>query len=221
VLDAYLKLRHMYVAKAPYVAPPQILICGHGAIDDPDASIIYDKTVEHIDRPEFDDIRDDIVVMRIGPCDQLLNAFLTCAKLVFQLSTREGFEVKVSEALHKGKPVIATKAGGIPLQVQDGKNGYLVKVGDADDVAAKAFELLNNEKKYQQMSEYAKHSVSDEVCTVGNAVCWMYLAHKLAVGDKAPGDEQWVADLAREEAGVPWREGENRLPRKPLGVTTA
>jgi hypothetical protein len=34
------------------------------------------------------------------------------ATVALQLSTREGFEVKVSEAVLKRVPVIATKAGG-------------------------------------------------------------------------------------------------------------
>jgi glycosyltransferase involved in cell wall biosynthesis len=209
----------MYASRLPYVAPPQLLICGHGAIDDPDASIIFDKTIEHIDQERFEDIREDIVIMRLGPTDQMLDALASTTKLVWQLSSREGFEVKVSEALHRGKPVIATCAGGIPLQVQDGKNGYLVKVGDAVAVAEKTFELLNDDEKWMRMSEYAKNSVSDEVGTVGNAVCWMYLAQKLTLGKKVQGGEKWVIDLAREEAGVPWKEGENRLPRAALNVT--
>ncbi|KAF8242230.1 UDP-Glycosyltransferase/glycogen phosphorylase [Wilcoxina mikolae CBS 423.85] len=219
VLESYRKLRRLYAEKMPDASTPQLLICGHGAIDDPDSSIIFDKTVQHIDREEFDDIREDIVVMRVGPSDQLLNALLSTAKIVLQLSSREGFEVKVSEALHKGKPVIATRAGGIPLQVQDGKNGFLVKVGDSDAVAEKAFMLLNEERKWKEMSEYAKRSVSDEVGTVGNALCWMYLAQKLAGGETVKGYERWVADMAREEAGVPWKEGETRLPRGGLQVS--
>ena len=202
----------------PDASPPQLLICGHGAIDDPDASIIFDKTMEQVDQEEFDDIRDDIIVMRLGPSDQLLDALISTAKIVFQLSSREGFEVKVSEALHKGKPVIATRAGGIPLQVQDGKNGYLVEIGDHLAVAEKAFYLLNNERKWREMSEYAKRSVSDEVGTVGNALCWMYLADKLAKGEKLEGNQKWVVDMAREEAGVPWNPKESRLPRVSLDV---
>jgi glycosyltransferase involved in cell wall biosynthesis len=208
----------MYAETMPDAIPPQLLICGHGAIDDPDASIVYDNTLEHIDQEDFDDIREDIVVMRLGPCDQLLDALISTAKIVLQLSSREGFEVKVSEALHKGKPVIATRAGGIPLQVQHGKNGYLVKVGDSTACAERMFELMNNERKWREMSEYAKRSVSDEVGTVGNAVCWMYLAHKLANGEKVEGHEKWVADMAREEAGIPWCEKETRLPREGLRV---
>jgi glycosyltransferase involved in cell wall biosynthesis len=40
------------------------------------------------------------------------------SKIALQLSSREGFEVKVSEALHAGRPVITTRSGGIPLQVR-------------------------------------------------------------------------------------------------------
>ena len=52
------------------------------------------------------------------------------SKFALQLSTREGVEVKVSEALHSGKPVIALRMGGIPLQIVDGKSGYLCEPGD-------------------------------------------------------------------------------------------
>lgn len=220
VLDSYLKLRLLYAGQNPVCIPPQLLICGHGAIDDPDASIVFDETIQHLDQPEFDDIRDDIIVIRLGPSDQLLDALITSAKIVLQLSSREGFEVKVSEALRKGRPVIATRAGGIPLQVQDGKNGYLVDVGDSTAVSLKAFELMNNKVKYREMSDYAKNSVSDEVGTVGNAVAWMYLAAKLGSGEKVQGgEEKWVTDMARKEAGIPWEEGENRLPRGGIKVT--
>ncbi len=63
--------------------------------------------------------------------------------------------------------------------------------------------------------------MSDEVGTVGNAISWFYLASKFAdVGipqDRVgafKGNCRWVNDLAREEAGHPYQEGENRLPRK-------
>ena len=39
----------------------------------------------------------------------VLNVLMANAKFALQLSTREGFEVKVSEALHAGKPVIASR----------------------------------------------------------------------------------------------------------------
>lgn len=64
------------------------------------------------------------------------------ARVVLQLSTREGFEVKVSEALHAGRPVIATLAGGLPLQIKDQVNGYLVEPGDWKAVAGHLVDLF-------------------------------------------------------------------------------
>ena len=149
------------------------------------------------------------------------------SKFALQLSTREGFEVKVSEALHAGKPVIASRTGGIPLQIVHGKSGYLVDVGDNDTVAKHMFDLYTNDDLYDDMCEYAKTHVSDEVGTVGNALGWYYLAAKwLEVGVKKhdkgglDGNEKWVNDMAREEAGHPYSEKENRLPRHFTEVKT-
>jgi len=152
--------------------------------------------------------------MRLQPNDQLLNTLLSNAHAVMQLSIREGFEVKVSEALHASRPVIATKTGGIPLQVQDGKNGFLVEPGDWKAVGRRLLELWTDKELYERMSQYAGRSVSDEVGTVGNALSWFYLADKWTGGGGLKPAERWVNDLAREEAGFPYVEGENRLPRE-------
>src|SRR5450432_272463 len=115
-----------------------------------------------------------ISIMRLQPNDQLLNTLLSNAHVVLQLSIREGFEVKVSEALHKGLPVIASEAGGIPLQVQHGKNGFLVQPGDWKDTAKRLMELWTDGEKHERMSKFARGSVSDEVGTVGNGLSWFY-----------------------------------------------
>ena len=47
---------------------------------------------------EFLEFKNDISVMRLGPVDLTLNALLSQARVALQLSTSEGFEVKVSEA---------------------------------------------------------------------------------------------------------------------------
>jgi alpha,alpha-trehalose phosphorylase (configuration-retaining) len=78
--------------------------------------MIYDQALDQIET-RYADLSKDISVMRLDANDQLLNTLIAKAHVVLQLSTREGFEVKVSEALHAGRPVIATLAGGIPLQV--------------------------------------------------------------------------------------------------------
>lgn len=191
---------------------PQLVLCGHSSIDDPDGSIIFDQTMSLIHK-EFSQYEDDIIVARLGPSDQLLNVIMSMSKVALQLSTREGFEVKVSEGLHKGKPMIVTKAGGIPLQVEDGKSGFLVARGDHEAVAKHLFDLFTDAEMYKRMNEYARSHVSDEVHTVGNALSWLYLASSVAGGRTLYPKERWVNDLAREAANEPYKDGEPRLPR--------
>lgn len=213
VLHAYRKLRSMMDDDWPLRKIPQLVIAGHGAVDDPDGTAVYDQTVQTISTEEYASIASDIIVMRLGPSDQLLNCLLSNALVVLQLSYREGFEVKVSEAIHKGKPVVAYRAGGIPLQVQHKKNGYLCNVGDTNDVANRMYDLFTNADLYQQISTFASSSVSDEVHTVGNTAAWLYLFNELAKGNEVRPMGGWIYDLMREATGVPWIERENRLPR--------
>lgn len=189
-----------------------MLVCGHGSVDDPDGSIVYEAALGFVEQ-HLEHIRSLICIMRIGPSDQMLNALLSKAKIVLQLSTREGFEIKVSEALHKGKPVIATLAGGIPLQIQHRKNGFLVDVGDTEAVAKHLFELWTDPELYARISRYAANSVSDEVSTVGNTLSWLYLASKLSKGVSVRPNGCWINDMAREEANEPYLPEENKLKR--------
>jgi len=99
VIKSYAKYRKL-IKGAPRDQVQQLVICGHSSVDDPDGSLIFDQTMALI-HDHFPDLADDIVVVRLGPSDQMLNAILSMATVVMQLSLREGFEVKVSEALHK------------------------------------------------------------------------------------------------------------------------
>lgn len=212
VLKSYALFHKHLTETHPNNKPPKLLICGHGSVDDPDGSLIYDDVIEFIESA-LTSLSPFICVMRLGPSDQLLNTLLSNAKVVLQLSTREGFEVKVSEALHKGKPIIVTRAGGIPLQVQDGKNGFIVTPGDHHAVARHLHELWTNYGLYKRMSEYAAKSVSDEVSTAGHVFSWLYLASKLSKGEKIMPNGRWINEMAREDAGVPYSPEENKLKR--------
>ncbi|KAI6103559.1 glycosyltransferase family 4 protein [Pisolithus sp. B1] len=216
VIDSYARFRKLLTSSGKVASEdemPQLLICGHGAVDDPDASIIYDQVLNLINSDDYKQYAKDIVVMRLPPSDQLLNALMANAKIALQLSLREGFEVKVSEALHAGIPVVASRTGGIPLQIVDGKSGYLTDVGDNDAVAKHLYDLYTDKALYKQVSEYAATHVSDEVSTVGNAAAWLYLAVMYTRGVKIQPHGAWLNDMLREETGEVYVEGEPRLPR--------
>jgi len=48
---------------------------------------------------------------------------------------------------------------------------------------------------------------------VGNALAWCFLAEKWANNGGVKPEGRWVNDLARKAAGIPYGDGENRLPR--------
>lgn len=80
-----------------------LFLGGHGSIDDPDGTVIYEQTYRTIQKPEFEAISLDIIAARLPPSDQLLDLIIRNAVCALQLSHREGFEVKVTEALYAGK----------------------------------------------------------------------------------------------------------------------
>jgi trehalose synthase len=49
-----------------------------------------------------------------------VNVFQHTADVVLQKSIREGFGLVVAEAFWKGKPIVAGRAGGIPMQFPAG-----------------------------------------------------------------------------------------------------
>lgn len=51
-------------------------------------------------------------------------------------SLKEGTPYTILEAMHAGVPVIASRAGGIPDCIQDGKTGILVRPADAKELTA-------------------------------------------------------------------------------------
>jgi trehalose synthase len=63
----------------------------------------------------------------------IVNAIQRRAQIVIQKSLAEGFGLTVAEAMWKGRPVVASRAGGIQDQIVDGVTGVLLD--DPSDLA--------------------------------------------------------------------------------------
>ncbi len=121
------------------VPDAQLLLVGSMADDDPEGEEWYKKTVG-----KARDLKDvHILTNHDGVGDLEVNAFQRASNVVVQKSLREGFSLSVTEALWKGTPVVATRAGGIPLQVIDGITGFLIH--GVEDAAERIRQLIKNQ----------------------------------------------------------------------------
>ena len=77
-------------------------------------------------------------------------------------SKNEGFGLAVTEGMACGLPTIGTNVGGIPLQVKDNYNGFLVKVGDYKKTAERIIQILTDTKLSSKMSKNTLELVKKE-----------------------------------------------------------
>jgi trehalose synthase len=95
-----------------------LVLLGNFASDDPEGAKVYE---------ELSRMREErILVLPYGDDTALVNTLQRRSAVVLQKSIREGFGLTVTEAMWKGSPVIGGNVGGIPNQIEDGVNGFLV-----------------------------------------------------------------------------------------------
>lgn len=191
VLEAY----RLLCQRLDQPVRPQLVIAGHGSIDDPDGIPILNYVHKLLAEKRYQPLVGDIKVARLPHVDQPLNVLLRNAKVALQLSHKEGFEIKVTEALMKGVPVVAYRTGGIPLQIDQAHNGYLIETGNVAGVAECLYSLLSDQEKYRQVQQAAAESDYSAYQTVVNATSWLYLANQLLQGNHDFGHGQLVQRL--------------------------
>jgi glycosyltransferase involved in cell wall biosynthesis len=89
---------------------------------------------------------------------------------------QEAFGLSIAEAMAFGKPVIATRTGGIPEVVEDGKTGFLVPCRDPSALAEKLVLLAGDPGLRLQMGEAGKARVATrfELCANVGALVELY-----------------------------------------------
>jgi len=91
---------------------------------------------------------------RVG--EQTLHALYAGSDVFLHPTRFEGSSLVTLEAMAHGLPVIATRAGGIPDKVKDGRNGYLVEPGDIDALSAA---ILKMAKAPSDMARMSRESI--------------------------------------------------------------
>lgn len=82
---------------------------------------------------------------------------------IFVLSSRwEGLPMVVLEAMSRGISIVATKVGGIPEVIENGKEGILISPEDPEILAQTINKLLENEELRKKLSQAAYKKVKDK-----------------------------------------------------------
>ena len=144
VIEAFRRVRRSIVCR--------LVLAGGTADDDPEGEEVLQRVREAAKGDP------DIHLLLLPPNSDLeINALQRASAVVVQKSIREGFGLTVSEALWKGRPVVASAVGGIPLQVKHRYSGLLVHSVEGAAYAIK--QLLNNPEYAKRLGENGREHV--------------------------------------------------------------
>ena len=107
--------------------------------------------IEHLCRTKFNP--DQVVFL--GNLKSTIEV-LNISDLFLLPSEKESFGLAALEAMAAGVPVISTLSGGLPEVIEHGKSGYLSKIGDTDDMAKNAIQILSSKETHQQFKDQAQ-----------------------------------------------------------------
>ncbi len=150
IIDAYRLVR-------PHIPGLQLALLGViEAQDDPEAYRVADAVRHHAAAdPDIHIFTDPD---QVGPAE--VAAVQQQSQVIFQKSLKEGFGLTVTEALWKATPVVGSRAGGIPLQIEDGVDGFLVESVEA--AADRARWLLDHPPEARVIAARGRERVREQ-----------------------------------------------------------
>ncbi|CAN5908260.1 glycosyltransferase [soil metagenome] len=148
----------VYRAVKEEVPEVQLVLIGSMAHDDPEGWDYWYKTVNYSAGDQ--DIFLFSNLTNVGAIE--VNAFQSLASVVIQKSIREGFGLVVTEALWKARPTVASRVGGIPMQVSKG-GGMLIDT--IPEAAMACTKLLQDDDFAQEIGRCGKEHVRNNYLT--------------------------------------------------------
>jgi glycosyltransferase involved in cell wall biosynthesis len=101
------------------------------------------------------DLPDNVRLMNSWPHPAVMNAWHRSSVALVPSLTPETFGIVAIEAMAMGRPVIASRIGGLADVVQDGETGFLIPPGDANALTQAIQRLLDNPTLRKQMGQNA------------------------------------------------------------------
>ncbi|HZG60245.1 MAG TPA: N-acetyl-alpha-D-glucosaminyl L-malate synthase BshA [Anoxybacillus sp.] len=100
------------------------------------------------------------------------------------LSEKESFGLVLLEAMACGVPCVGTKIGGIPEVIEDGKTGYLCKLGDVEEAAEKTLRILQDSQLHAYMAGEALKTVYKKFHSERIVSQYEWIYHRIIEGVK-------------------------------------
>lgn len=167
VIKAYKKVKEH--------ADCRLVLAGGTAADDPEGAKVLDMA-----RNEAGD-DENIHILLLPQNDIEINALQRASAVILQKSVREGFGLTVSEALWKGKPVVASNVGGIPLQITHKYSGLLCH--SIEGAAFEIKQILNNPSYGKMLGENGREHIKNNFLITRHLRDYMLLFLSLYHGE--------------------------------------
>lgn len=116
----------------------------------------------------------------------IVNALQRHAAVVVQKSLAEGFGLTVSEAMWKGRPVVASHVGGIQDQIEDGRTGILVDPRDGRAFGDAVAGLLEDPERAEAIGRAARERVLEVFLVPRHLGQWVDLVQHVQRAARLP-----------------------------------
>jgi trehalose synthase len=168
---------------APAVPDAQLMLVGpdvFGVDDDPEGlEVLSECRAAWARLPDEVAARCHLVCLPMDDIDEnaiIVNGIQRHAAIVVQKSLVEGFGLTVTEAMWKGRPVLASAVGGIRDQIVDGVDGMLLPDPyDLTDFAHRLIGLLEDRALAEQIGAAAHERVRADFLGNGHLIRWVNL----------------------------------------------
>ncbi len=167
-------------------------IIGNGALEVP--------LKEMIDK---EGLSDCVHMLGAMPPDAVRTYMEKCEIYLFTSDFNEGWGAVLNEAMNSGCAVIASHAiGSVPFLLKDGKNGYVYRNGELDDLYGKLKGLLDSPKLCRELGECAYNTVKNVWNASAAAKRLLALTEKLTSTDSPefePSGPCSVAEILNQD----------------------
>jgi trehalose synthase len=156
----------------------------HAVADDPEGAEVFAEVLAaYRELPHGVRSQAELANLPMADAEEnaaMVNALQRQASIVVQKSIKEGFGLTVAEAMWKGKPVVATRVGGIQDQIEHEVSGILLD--DPHDYGAFAdalHELVSAPERATELGEHARARVRERFLSLRSLYAFADLISEL------------------------------------------